>query len=141
MTGGDLANADAVANTLADIPGLSFPVVTGTRYGWRARIRYGSAASTTGARFAANGPTASLIEVAVTQTISTAAAMQSAVAAWNVGILTATAVVNATNLAYVEGECVPTANGTVQIRFASEISASAITVIEAGSWLEWWTIT
>lgn len=41
------------------------------------------------------------------------------------------------NICVIEGVIKPSADGTVTIRFASEISGSAITAL-AGSTLTWW---
>jgi hypothetical protein len=41
------------------------------------------------------------------------------------------------NIAIIEGTILPSAAGTVVVRFASEVASSAITC-KAGSTLEWW---
>ena len=57
VLGADVTNNNAVANTIADVTGLSFPVVSGTRYWFEFWIRYTSANTGTGSRWSINGPT------------------------------------------------------------------------------------
>lgn len=56
-----MINNNAVANTIADVTGLTFPVITGTRYQFECRIWYQAAAATTGSRWSINGPTTALL--------------------------------------------------------------------------------
>ena len=136
--GADVINNNAVANTLQDCTGLSFSVVNGTRYRFNALIRYSAAAGTTGSRWTLNGPTTTELSyrsqyglTATTDTINNAVAY-SIPAASN-----ATSPQTTGNIAIIEGIIQPSANGTVVVRFASEIASSAITC-EAGSTLEYW---
>lgn len=135
--GSDVINSSAVANTLADVTGLSFTVTAGTTYHFYALIPYTSAITTTGSRWTINAPTTTLLNytsrytlTATSQTINFASAV-SIPAASNASSLTAG------NVAILEGVIKPSANGTVQIRFASEVANSAITA-KAGATLEWW---
>jgi hypothetical protein len=57
VLGADVTNNNAVANTIANVTGLEFPVVTGQRYAFEFHIRYTAAATTTGSRWTINGPT------------------------------------------------------------------------------------
>ena len=135
----DVTNANATANTIADITGMSFAVTSGQSYWFRASIQYTAAATTTGSRFSINGPVAPTFlsyksEYSLTTTTNTV----------NEGLSTydspaaanATSAATAANTAIVEGVIRPSANGTVILRFASEVSASAI-VAKAGSLLQW----
>lgn len=135
----DVTNNNAVANTMQDITGLNFAVVSGQSYWWRASIQYTAAATTTGSRFSINGPAAPTFlsyksEYALTTTTNTV----------NEGLSTydspaaanASSATTGANTAIVEGVIRPSANGTVTLRFASEVAASAI-VAKAGSLLEW----
>lgn len=132
-----VANSNAVANTLQDVTGLSFAVVAGTRYRFRAVIHYTAAATTTGSRWTVNGPasptvlsyTSRYTLTATTETFNYASAYQQPTGA-NASSLTSG------NVAVIEGFITPSANGTVAVQFASEISNSAITAL-AGSYLEW----
>jgi hypothetical protein len=137
--GADVTNNNATACTIADVTGLSFSVTAGTTYHFYALILYTSAAATTGSRWSINGPAVTFLSytsryslTAATQTLNFANAYDLPAAC------------NATspfpvvgNTAIIEGTIVPSANGTVIVRFASKVSGSAI-VAKAGSTLEWW---
>jgi len=132
---GDVANSNAVANTLADITGLTHTVVSGTSYYFKAVILYTSAATTTGARFTVNGPTMTALGfrseytlTATTTTLNSHLDTRQLPAASNASALLVG------NIAYVEGMFTPSANGTFAIQFASEVANSAITA-KAGSFL------
>jgi hypothetical protein len=132
---GDVANSNAVANTLADITGLTHAVVSGTSYYFKAVILYTSAATTTGARFTVNGPTMTALGfrseytlTATTTTLNSHLDTRQLPAASNASALLVG------NIAYIEGMFTPSANGTFAIQFASEVSSSAITA-KAGSFL------
>ena len=133
----DVTNNNATANTIADVTGLSFSVTSGETYWFYANIQYTSAATTTGSRWSMNGPTGtwryssqySLTTTSVT--INTGLTTADLPAASN-----ASSAATASNNAWVEGFFTATANGTVIVRFASEVSASAI-VAKAGSILQW----
>jgi hypothetical protein len=133
----DVANANATANTLADITGLSFAVTSGTYYAFKFFIRYDAAATTTGARFSLNGPAATFMAyssyyplTATTETINYGMTAYDLPAASNASSLVTG------NIAVVEGVIQPSANGTVIGRFASEVSSSAITA-KPGSHVQW----
>lgn len=133
VLGADVTNNNASANTIADVTGLSFAVVSGGQYWFRFIIPYTSAATTTGSRWAINGPvaptrlnyTSRYPLTATTETVNYADAYDTP-AASNASSLTTG------NLAVIEGIIVPSANGTVIARFASEVSSSAI-VAKAGA--------
>jgi hypothetical protein len=134
----DVTNNNSTANTIADVTGLSFTVVSGRTYRFRALILYTAAATTTGSRWAVSGPATSLLAytsryslTATTQTINYANAYDTPAAS------NATSTATTGNIATIEGILTPTASGTVVIRFASEVASSAI-VAKAGSTLEWW---
>lgn len=134
----DVTNNNAVANTIADVTGMSFAVTAGQTYWFRFTIFYTAAATTTGSRWTVNGPgspttlsyTSKYPLTATTQTVNYATAYDIP-AASNASSLTAG------NVAVIEGFITPSANGTVIARFASEIASSAI-VAKAGSILEWY---
>lgn len=136
--GSDVINSNATANTLADCTGLSFAVASGTRYRFYALIWYTSAAGTTGSRWTLNGPT--FTNLAYTSTYSltaTTKTFNTAVAYSIPAASNATSPQTAGNIAIIEGTVLPSAAGTVVVRFASEVANSAITC-KAGSTLEWW---
>lgn len=130
----DVANADASANTIADVTGLSFSVLAGKKYWFRFRIAYTSAATTTGARWSINGPAApttlnyksEYTLDATSQTVNFATAYDIPAAA-NASSLTVG------NVALIEGFITPSVDGTVIARFASEVTVSAITALAGSS--------
>jgi hypothetical protein len=137
----DVTNNNAVANTIQDVTGLSFPVVAGETYWFRFAIDYTSAATTTGSRWAVNGPTATRLVVRMQTSLAAAAGTDGITMAVSTAYNTpaasgATSANTAGNLAILEGFITPSANGTVIARFASEVAASAI-VAKAGSMLQW----
>jgi hypothetical protein len=130
----DVSNASAVANTLQDVTGLSFPVVAGQRYRFRFVIHYTAAATTTGSRWSVNGPATSQLayrsEYSLTATSRT---VNDGLSAYNLpAAANASSAAAAGNIAVVEGIISPSANGNVIARFASEVANSAI-VAKAGS--------
>ena len=125
----DVINDNGTANTMQNVTGLSFPVEPG-RYYFRFIIRYSSAATTTGSRWSiafANGGTGSLqfrseyTLTATSRTTNEGLSTEDAPAASNASSLTSN------NMAIIEGYCIVTIGGTLQARFASEVSGSAIT--------------
>lgn len=136
VLGGDVTNNNAVANTIQDVTGLSFPVVNGETYWFQFVIPYTSAATTTGSRWSINGPTTSLLAyhseytlTATTQTVNYASAYDTP-AASNASSLTAG------NVAIIEGVIKVTATSSVIARFASEVAGSAI-VAKAGAFVKY----
>lgn len=130
----DVMNNNAVANTIADVTGLSFSVTAGETYWFRFSIQYTAAATTTGSRWSINGPGSptalryrSQYSLTATTTTINAATAYDIPAASN-----ATSASTAGNVAVVEGFIQPSANGTVIARFASEVASSAI-IAKAGS--------
>jgi hypothetical protein len=137
----DVVNNNAVANTIADVTGLSFPVISGKLYYFKFTILYDAAATATGSRWAINGPSASYIAgkskyglTATTETINYFNAYNIPAAA------NTTSVATAGNIAVIEGFITPSANGDVIARFASEVGSSAITA-KAGSIVEYLQLT
>lgn len=142
VLGSDVTNNNGTANTIADVTGLSFPVTANHTYVFKFIILYTAAATTTGSRWAINGPTNSIIGYRSSAGLSAAGtsgtdvmtdtnvAAYDSPAASNASSPTATA--GQGNIAIIEGVIRVTADGTVIARFASEISGSAI-VAKAGS--------
>jgi hypothetical protein len=134
---GDVANANAVANTIANVTGLAFDVVAGNTYYFYFYVQFTSAAATTGSRWTINGPATPTILnyksyytlTATTETLNYATAYQIP-AASNASALAAG------NIAEVSGIIKPSSNGTVQLQFASEVLNSAITA-KAGSFVQY----
>jgi len=133
----NVVNNNGSANTLADVTGLSFPVVAGTRYGFKVVVVYNSAATTTGSRWTLNGPEATDMSYRSQYNTTAAAITVNTLAAYNLPSASNASSLTSGNRCVIEGEILPSANGDVQVRFASEISASAITAIAGRSYLEY----
>jgi hypothetical protein len=135
---GDVINANATANTIADVTGLSFPVTAGKRYHFKFIISYTSAAATTGSRWSINGPASpTFLAYAARYTLTAITCTATAQVAYDLPAAANATSLLAGNAAVIEGVIVPSVDGTVIARFASEIASSAITA-KAGSTLVYW---
>ncbi|QQS20431.1 right-handed parallel beta-helix repeat-containing protein [Candidatus Saccharibacteria bacterium] len=136
--GSDITNNNATANTIANVTGLSFAVTSGRTYRFHANIVYTAAATTTGSRWSVNGPATSLLSYATRYgTTAATEAFTYASAYDNPAASNTDSPSTAGNTAIIEGIVTPSAGGTLTVRFASEVSSSAI-VAKAGSTIEWW---
>ena len=133
----DQVNNNAVANTLQDAVGLSFPVQANQTYRFRFTVIFDAAAITTGSRWALNGPAFSILGYTQRVAATVTGANTRYDNAYNVGGLFASSAYTNGNLMIMEGIVRPMADGTVTLRFASEVASSAITV-RAGSCVEVW---
>lgn len=137
----DVTNNNAVANTIQDITGLSFPVVNATRYWFEFFIYYTANATSTGARFSINGPTQTELAFYTHLTTGTSTALgtdnmaEVIVSAYDTPAA-ATLNANLQNIAYIRGFIRPSADGTVIARFASEVASNAV-VAKIGSMVRW----
>jgi len=135
----DVTNVNATANTMQDVTGLSFAVTLNQTFWFRASIAYTAAATTTGSRWSINGPASPTLlayksEYSLTTTTNT---VNEGVAAYDSpAAASASSAATTANIAIVEGIIRPSSSGTVIVRFASEVAASAI-VAKAGSLLQW----
>lgn len=135
----NVINNDATPDTIADVTGLSFPVVAGSTYKFKFFIVYTSAATTTGSLWAINGPAApTVLAMHSSYSLTNASLTQ------NEGISTyddpATSNASSSsgpNIAIMEGIIIPSVDGTVIARFASEVAASAITALGGVSYVEY----
>lgn len=134
VLGADVTNNNATANTIADVTGLSFPVVANTRYWFEFFIRYTAAATATGSRWAVNGPARSELTYDSEYSLSaTSKTFNSGLSDYDLPAASSASSANILgNLARVRGLIRPTADGSVIARFASKIANSAI-VAKAGS--------
>jgi hypothetical protein len=134
----DVINNNAVANTLADVTGLSFSVTSGVTTNFSCQVIYTAAATTTGSRWSINGPATSLLAYRSEYArLATAVTTDNLVAYNTPAASNTTSAATTGNVARIEGMLTPSANGTVIVRFASEVAASAITA-KAGSTCEYW---
>jgi len=138
VLGADVTNNNGVANTIADVTGLSFPVVSGKTYWFRFVIDYTAAATTTGSRWSINGPTTSRLSYRSEYSLTTTSrTVNEGVTAYDSPAASnATSATTGANQAIIEGFITPTADGTVIARFASEVLSSAI-VAKARSIVEY----
>lgn len=137
----DVTNNNATANTLQDVTGLSFPVVAGQRYFFEFQVRYTAAATTTGSRWTISGPGITELTYSSRYSLtSTSQTVNEGLTAFDLPAASSASSATTTgNLANLLGVFVPSADGTVILRFASEISASAI-VAKAGSHVRYYTL-
>jgi hypothetical protein len=133
----DVINSNPVANTLADVTGLSFSVTAGVLYHFYAIIPYTSASPSNGSRWTIDAPASILLNYVsrntltpTTETVNYANAVNIPAASNNTSSVTG-------NLAIIEGLIKSSVNGILQIKFASETASTAITA-KAGASLEYW---
>ncbi|HVQ44597.1 MAG TPA: hypothetical protein VMT30_06550 [Candidatus Saccharimonadia bacterium] len=137
----DVINNNATANTMADVTGLTWSVTSGTLYTFSCTISYTAAATTTGSRWSINGPATptALFYKSQYSLTTTTYTTNDPVNAYDspAASSASSAAITGNNIATVSGFIRPSANGTVALRFASEVSSSAITA-KAGSTCEYW---
>lgn len=135
-----VSNSSQVSNstiTLADVTGLSFPVIAGIRYKFRFWISYTSPTTTNGSFWTINGPTASKIRFDVVTAIGTTSlTAANALTAYDSGVLATTSAGLVSQRAVITGIVIPSANGSVIARFRSETAGQAI-IVEADSFVEY----
>lgn len=129
VLGSDVINNNAVANTMQEVTGLGFNVTAGNKYYFKFIIPYTAAATTTGSRWGVSSASAITLlsftsEYTLTSTTSTRNAM---VQAYDSPASSNASSVVSSNICIMEGFFIPTSNGSLMARFASEVSASAIT--------------
>ncbi len=132
----DVANS---TNTIQDATGLSFPVIAGETYRFKALILYTSATTATGSRWSIRGPASPTRFALNSRYANTATAeVVNFVVAYDLPAATSANSSNvAGNIATLDGIIIPSADGVVTVRFASELNGNAITA-KAGSTLTWW---
>ena len=130
------ADQQSTVTALADVTGLSVPVTAGVSRRFRFDVVFRTAATTTGIGLALTYPAASTFAATARIPIGADGAggeLQGWVTSSGDAVVgTGVQAINTDYLATVEGVIVPTATGVVQLRFRSEIAASAVTV-RAGS--------
>jgi hypothetical protein len=133
----DVTNNNATANTLQDVTGLSFPVIAGETYWFRFGIDYTAAATTTGSRWTLNGPSTTRLSYRSLYSLTASSNTYNAYSSYQQPTSSnLSSAQTAGNQATVEGHITPSANGTLQLQFASEVSSSAI-VAKVGSICQW----
>lgn len=132
----DVTNNNAVANTIQDVTGFSFPVTAGETYWFSFNIEYTSAATTTGSRWCISGPALTRLALTTEYTLAATTKTSNSVSAYDTPSASNATSLTAGNFAIGVGLITPSASGTVIVRFASEIAGSAI-IAKAGSYLRW----
>jgi hypothetical protein len=125
----DVINNNVVANTIADITGLSFSVTSSKTYWFKFTIPFTTAATATGSRFSINGPTTSaLYYYSYIPTGTGTIATNLGLSTYDAPAAATTSSPNTLNgIAIIEGIVTFSANGTLIGRLASEVSNSAVT--------------
>lgn len=130
----DVSNSNLTANTLSTITELSFNVVAGTTYNFKYVIPYTAGATTTGSRWTLSGPAVTFINYTSRYTVTATSETVNYAGAYGVPSAANASSLTSGNLAIIEGVVKPSANGTLIVQFASEVSLSAI-VAKAGGML------
>jgi len=129
----DVVNNNAVANTLQNVTGLSFPVVAGETYWFEIYIDYTAALATTGSRWTLNGPSFTRLSYMSQWSLTaTSFSFYSNVAYQTPAASNVTSASTVGNTALLGGFVTPSVSGDIQVQFASEVLNSAITA-KAGS--------
>ena len=135
ILGTDVINNNATANIMQDITGLSFPVLAGKSYYFKFYINYSTALTTTGSRWSISGPATptSLCFMSEYSLTATTTTRNSNNITYDLPVASnASSGQLVGNNSVIEGYIIPSADGTVIARFASEVLSSAITA-KAGS--------
>lgn len=133
----DVTNNNAVANSIANVTGLSFPVLNGAKYWFEVFIDYTAAAGTTGSRWSITGPSFTRLVYSANWSLTATSRTFSEAVAYDIPAASnATSPYTTGNTAYIQGFIQPSADGDVIARFASEVASSAI-IAKAGSVCRW----
>ena len=136
VLGSDVINNNGVANTIADVTGLSASFLANKMYYFKFVIYFTAAATTTGSRWGVNASAGLATNLSLTSeyslTTTTTTRNANVQAFDSPAASSATSAATGNNLAVLEGYFIPTADCTFIARFASEVLSSAITA-KAGS--------
>lgn len=132
----NVVNNNGTANSIADVTGLSFPVTAGEMYWFEFVIPYSAAATTTGSRWSINGPSITSLNMRSEYTLTATTTTVNTITAYDIPAASNASSLATGNVATMWGYIKPSANGTVIARFASEVTASAITAL-AGATVRW----
>lgn len=128
---------NAAVTTMASITGMSFAVVSGSRYWFRFMQPYNQSGTSNGSRWWVTGPATTSLN-AVSRWTATATT-QSVFYGGLIGTPPAATATGLTvgSFAVVEGMYVPSASGTVSLQFASSVATAANVTALAGGFVEW----
>jgi hypothetical protein len=134
--------ASTASTSFQNITGLSFTVTSGTKYRFYAMIVYTASAATIGLRVSLTAPATTLLayntHVPLSTTGSAANDWVNGQATTDAGTVSTSSPTTTGNVLVLEGYILPSASGTVQLRFAPETATASGIVIKAGSTLEVW---
>ena len=128
------ADRTNATTTLADATGLSFSVTSGLFYMFDFNIIFQSNTTTTGIKFAVNGPTNNFFvinKIIPVSLVANQAGQSERVVNTSATASSGVDTVNANLLARIRGSINPTANGTLIVRFAAETTGTV--TVKAGS--------
>lgn len=122
------------ANTLTDVTGLTVPVKSGRYYRVQATLLVESSVATEGVRVELNGPTHSYYgaQIFMPQAASTVAG-RNTTAYDAAAVNTAHPVANSEYVATINAVVVPSADGTLAVRYGSETTTSTTVSVRPGS--------
>lgn len=133
--GSDVTNS---TSTLADVTGLSIPVVSGVLTRFYFLIFFDSQATATGSRWTINGPTATSLYARIWWTSANNNSTFLNISAYGGGTASATSLATG-NVATIEGAVMPSANGALIAQFASEAPGTNNQITaKTGSTVEYW---
>lgn len=124
-------NADQAFSVvaLADVTELQLPIRSAGLFNFDFTIYYKSAVNTTGIYLSVNGPAMSWLRWGKVVPTSAAAVRFEVATTWNGGTTESSSAGATEQVALINGSCLATASGILVVRAASEIAASAVTVL------------
>jgi len=131
------SQANTAVTTMVSVTGMSFAVVSGSRYWFRFMQPFNQSATTNGSRWWVTGPTTTSLN-AVSRWTSSATA-QSVFYGALIGTPPSATTTGLTvgSFAVVEGMYVPSASGTVSLQFAASAATAGLVTCLAGGFVEW----
>lgn len=140
----NISNSNATANRLMDVPNLAFPVMEDHRYWFRYVLQYQVTATSTGSRWTIYGPgsvTALRYKSELSLTTTTKSNLEGSSTYDSPAASNASSAATVANIAIVEGFIdMPTSDGLVFPRFASEVAGSLV-LLRKGSMVHWQRMT
>lgn len=124
--------------SLVDIPDLSFNVTAGITYRFYATIPFTSSNQTNGSLWSINGPATTFLSYTSRYTFSSNSETYNYANVYNFPTVANNNSNAGGNLAIIQGMITPSANGTVTVRFASELATPNSITAKKGATLEYW---
>lgn len=125
--------ATALTTVLANVTALAFSVVSGTTYMFAFNILFKSQVTTTGLKLGLTFPAVTTVGCMVRIPVAadgTAGELQGQITSSGDSVIgTGVEATGTTYMAEMKGVIRPSANGTLQVQYASEISATGVTVL------------